>query len=993
MVNASEDVLFPFGQSSILDSEPDVDPNVDPNWLVDCECNGVTKSDWHGRRRAMGHVLDTAWTVLRSGTTAGLDVPIRCFLLCTSPPRSASRPKSCLSLFAPTQRFFDSYSTSKIFADPLYRNILHSYKAPHLFSSSPQLALLMAPRAVSSATPAPSLRNTGTRSVSAPYRRPVGQPKSSRQQYSACGACRMRRVRCDLKDLPVATGPHPACSNCQERGLKCVDEFADVKAVKLLRRGRRLQQVEAIYGKGAPDESSPGSVPIAARMPSIIPQLKPEFFSSPFWSWFSLQRPILDPTEFPARFLAHSKGSHPLGNEGKILLHVLVAWAASFGIDERGLPYNDASSRPTSARPEDIRTDLGQRTMVAERTRAERKSRTVGMVQEILALIDTHGIMRRPTWDGVRILLLILPLMEDISISPLDRRCMYEATLNQAAACVSSGGPSLSMHCFPHASDDTLTRARILWYAHMHEGLTTGMRGGRFILTEDDIDSFQSSIAPHSLGFHSNSPIPSPLAASFPPSPDLPVPHRLIHPQSAHPQLVGALHSYMSTADTFSIPLHLSLVCRRVYAVLTGSRAARRAQEGGGIDAEGMRNVWDGLEQCWEDLDMLRHRSDLSEDCHMFVGAWQMYIFECHNIIRETLKQYSMQSTVADPTSPVFSGSPRSHGATFLPAPQLHVIASRKCLRLLPSVLGIMRSFLGRPECSIFAWDAGLVRDGCFFAGFLCACLENDAAEFAVENRELNHADMEGVRNALDADEGIRLCLAVLKEMGWAFSKSEEREDTVRRIWDDKKKRKLEQQHAVQHSLPPYELEYHSPPTTYHEGSFSPFPPKWVGEVATMPLLLGERPILPPLVLMQHDSPPRQLIDSAPSTGYSVDGTGASGWPTYTPPGTANSGTSTSTGVSSGGSPVFPNLGGPDIMAFKTESETNNPFFHVTRDLDHLSFNAPTVVVRDPTECPPPHYSPSGFINSVNSVYQEHDDMDHSAAAFTTENCAGEFYH
>jgi Fungal Zn(2)-Cys(6) binuclear cluster domain len=72
------------------------------------------------------------------------------------------------------------------------------------------------------------------------------------------------RVRCDLKDLAIPTsGPHPTCSNCKERGIKCVyasislsvleipsplssfsDEFADVKAVKLLRRGRRLQQVE-----------------------------------------------------------------------------------------------------------------------------------------------------------------------------------------------------------------------------------------------------------------------------------------------------------------------------------------------------------------------------------------------------------------------------------------------------------------------------------------------------------------------------------------------------------------------------------------------------------------------------------------------------------------------------------------------------------------------------------------------------------------------------
>lgn len=33
----------------------------------------------------------------------------------------------------------------------------------------------------------------------------------------------VRRVRCDLKDLPISkAGRHPSCSNCKERGLKCV---------------------------------------------------------------------------------------------------------------------------------------------------------------------------------------------------------------------------------------------------------------------------------------------------------------------------------------------------------------------------------------------------------------------------------------------------------------------------------------------------------------------------------------------------------------------------------------------------------------------------------------------------------------------------------------------------------------------------------------------------------------------------------------------------
>lgn len=73
-------------------------------------------------------------------------------------------------------------------------------------------------------------------------RRPSGQPKSGRKQYTACGACRMRRyvsisgityrifriltlsfrVRCDLKDLQAKGEMPRGCSNCLQRGLNCV---------------------------------------------------------------------------------------------------------------------------------------------------------------------------------------------------------------------------------------------------------------------------------------------------------------------------------------------------------------------------------------------------------------------------------------------------------------------------------------------------------------------------------------------------------------------------------------------------------------------------------------------------------------------------------------------------------------------------------------------------------------------------------------------------
>jgi len=87
--------------------------------------------------------------------------------------------------------------------------------------------------------------NTPQVGVSKASRRDAGA-KTSRQQFTACGACRHRRVKCDLKDRQdqaenlqameeKARGPVPhrspapsvkrrkvSCTNCQERGTNCV---------------------------------------------------------------------------------------------------------------------------------------------------------------------------------------------------------------------------------------------------------------------------------------------------------------------------------------------------------------------------------------------------------------------------------------------------------------------------------------------------------------------------------------------------------------------------------------------------------------------------------------------------------------------------------------------------------------------------------------------------------------------------------------------------
>jgi hypothetical protein len=228
------------------------------------------------------------------------------------------------------------------------------------------------------------------------------------------------------------------------------DEFADVKAVKLLRRGRRLQQVEyaplfpasgrslsdpqldrAIYGKVSDNDFGQAS----SRLHITIPQLQPEFFSSAFWRWFSIQRtcplipqrkdsepalgPLFDPNEFPTRLFTSTSESP--SNEVAILSYILAVWAASFGLDERGNPLDDSPASYHAADSETAmvtrrsasgsnpRLDLSN-TYAEERLR--RKHKTDSMVREILELIDSHGILRKPSWDGVRALLLLLPLLE-----------------------------------------------------------------------------------------------------------------------------------------------------------------------------------------------------------------------------------------------------------------------------------------------------------------------------------------------------------------------------------------------------------------------------------------------------------------------------------------------------------------------------------------------------------------------------------------------------
>jgi hypothetical protein len=184
----------------------------------------------------------------------------------------------------------------------------------------------------------------------------------------------------------------------------------------------------AIYGKaGDQNATSSSYLGLPTRLPSSIPPLQPEFFSSAFWHWFSLQRPILDPVDFAAHFCAHVKGSHSLGPEASLLAMLLVVWAASFGVDEYGVPIAPTThastdpnipirnTRSSSGELHHPSSNFENPVGHAISTIRGRKERSETMLKEVLELVDIHAVIRRPTWDGVRVLLLILPLLEGSS--------------------------------------------------------------------------------------------------------------------------------------------------------------------------------------------------------------------------------------------------------------------------------------------------------------------------------------------------------------------------------------------------------------------------------------------------------------------------------------------------------------------------------------------------------------------------------------------------
>lgn len=114
------------------------------------------------------------------------------------------------------------------------------------------------------------------------------------------------------------------------------------------------------------------------------------------------------------------------------------------------------------------------------------------VVRTIPAEIDECGILRRPSWGGILVILLILPLTQ--RLSPLiERQVMYQTALSHIQfLCASFYRRCDGLHDAPSLCplvDDAetipLVRLRISWYPFVHESLDVGLGGGNLYLTEN----------------------------------------------------------------------------------------------------------------------------------------------------------------------------------------------------------------------------------------------------------------------------------------------------------------------------------------------------------------------------------------------------------------------------------------------------------------------------------------------------------------------------
>jgi hypothetical protein len=140
------------------------------------------------------------------------------------------------------------------------------------------------------------------------------------------------------------------------------------------------------------------------------------------------------------------------------------------------------------------------------------------------------------------------------------------------------------------------------------------------------------------------------------------------------------------------------------------------------------------------------------------VAIPKIFLFDCHNVIHQKIDE-RLQMLDTGTSSIIEADSDES--ANELKASlrrelvKYRDIAASHCENMLDATVKIIKSHTAE---SFFAYDASLVRDGVFYAGYMLA-------------------------KANDREEDMEACLKALGEMRWAFCKRATRIQTVRGVY------------------------------------------------------------------------------------------------------------------------------------------------------------------------------------------------------------------
>ncbi|KAG8928435.1 hypothetical protein FRC00_001752 [Tulasnella sp. 408] len=392
-------------------------------------------------------------------------------------------------------------------------------------------------------------------------------------------------------------------------------------------------------------------------------ELTMEFFSSEYFKWFQMQFPILDPAEFIERYENFVNRGVSLGICGELIAKTLLAWATSYGFDESGADVVFFHDEGVKAEDDD-----------ALATMEKRKAATNTMVRELLDAVDKHAVARTTTWDGVRVLLLLLPLTEDV-LPAGDRVNLYRSTLNQVYSLSGLDSGYEKLPSVDGSVKETV-RDRVIWHAIIDEGISSALNGTKLIFDQDDAIAFEPSLTSETY----NAALQS-------------------CPVTAH----------LNSNFTF-VPCRLASVCRLISEYLTSPKAERLAACGKeDITQHRLELIWSALEESLKEFDSLRGNWEFADSLEdelreTFVSKWQIFIYGVYNTIREKL--WTRISQISDSLGSRNSARMRN-------MMNLHDMAESRCNALVARTLDAVRR---HTESSFFELDAGLFEPGIVFA-------------------------------------------------------------------------------------------------------------------------------------------------------------------------------------------------------------------------------------------------------------------------------------